>query len=76
MKTLTNLLLNIFSSNISNFYSLKLCMKCEFINQMINNILLLQNLTCTLRTYITCNSNARFSKYEFSKKIIKLCNII
>ena len=45
---------------------------------MINYIWLTWNLACKLRTYKTCNSMIRFSKYKFNKKLLSgviLCNI-
>ena len=33
----------------TNFYNLKLCIKYNFIDYIVNNILLAQNLTCVLR---------------------------
>ena len=39
-------------------------------NQIVNNIQLTWKLTWLLRTYKTCNSSVRFSKYEFYKKLL------
>ena len=39
-------------------------------DQMVNNIRLIWKLACTLRTYRTCNSTVRFSKYEFYNKLL------
>ena len=39
-------------------------------NQMVNYIWLVINLACKLRTYRTCNSTTRFSKYKFNKKLL------
>ena len=38
-------------------------------DQMINNIQLTWKLAWMLRTYSTCNSVVRFSKYEFYNKL-------
>ena len=35
----------------------------KFVDHIINNIWLTQNLTCILRAQRTCNSMVRFSKY-------------
>ena len=37
------------------FFSLKLCIKYKFINHVINNIWLIQNLTYLLRAKRACN---------------------
>ena len=37
--------------------------KKKFTNQIKNNICLVQNLICVLRTQITCNLNVKISKY-------------
>ena len=39
-------------------------------DQMVNNIILIWKLACILRTYRTCNSTVRFSKYEFYNKLL------
>ena len=39
-------------------------------DRMINYIRLAWKLACILRTYRTCNSTARFSKYEFYNKLL------
>ena len=39
-------------------------------NQIVNNIQLTWKLAWLLRTYKTCNSSVRFSKYEFYKKLL------
>ena len=54
----------------SSFYSLKLCIKDEFIDQIVNYIWLASKLACKLRTYRACNSTVEFSKYEFNKKLL------
>ena len=54
----------------SSFCSLKYCIKDEFMDQMINYIRLVWKLACMLRTYRTCNSKVRFSKYEFYNKLL------
>ena len=48
--------------------------KDEFMDQMVNKIQLIWKLACMLRTYRTCNSTVRFSKYEFYNKL--LCGVI
>ena len=60
---------------IASFCSLKLCIKYKFIDHIINNIRLTQNLTCVLKAYRTCNSTVKFSKYVlmlmiFSKVVV------
>ena len=35
---------------ISNFYDLKLCIKNEFIDRIVNNIQVERNLICMLKT--------------------------
>ena len=45
-------------------------MKNEFTDWMINNIQLTSKLAWMLRTYKTCNSTVRFSKYEFYNKLL------
>ena len=37
---------------------------------MVNYIWLTWKLACILRTYRTCNSTVRFSKYEFNNKLL------
>ena len=44
------------------FFNLKLCIKYNLINHIVNNIILTQNLTCVLKTYKTYNPMVRFSK--------------
>ena len=39
-------------------------------DRMVNNIQLIWNLAWMLRTYRTCNSIVRFSKYEFYNKLL------
>jgi len=39
-------------------------------DQMVNNIQLTWKLAWLLRTYKTCNSTVRFSKYEFYNKLL------
>ena len=39
-------------------------------NQIVNNIQLTWKLAWLLRTYKTCNSSVRFSKYEFYNKLL------
>ena len=48
---------------MASFCNLKLFTKYKFIDHIINNILLTQNLTCVLRAQRTCNSMVRFSTY-------------
>ena len=50
----------------SSFCSLKLCIKDEVMDQMVNNI----QLAWLLRTYRTCNSIVGFSKYKFYNKLL------
>ena len=50
----------------SSFCSLKLCIKDEVMDQMVNNI----QFTWLLRTYRTYNSTLEFSKYEFYIKLL------
>ena len=45
-------------------------MKNEFTDWMINNIQLTSKLAWMLKTYKTCNSTVRFSKYEFYNKLL------
>ena len=54
----------------SNFCSLKLCIKDEFMGRMVNYIQLALKLACMLRTYRICNSMIGFSKYKFNKKLL------
>ena len=54
----------------SSFYSLKYCIKDEFIEQIVNYIWLAWKLACMLRTYRTCNLTVGFSKSEFSNKLL------
>ena len=37
---------------------------------MVNNIQLTEKLAQMLRTYRTCNSTVRFSKYKFYNKLL------
>ena len=53
----------------SNFCSLKLCIKDEFMDWMVNYIWLTWNLAYMLRTHKTCNSTVGFSKYKFNNKL-------
>ena len=39
-------------------------------DRMVNYIRLAWKLVCMLRTYKTCNSTVRFSKYEFNNKLL------
>ena len=57
----------------SSFCSLKWCIKDEFKYQMLNYIQLAMKLAYMLRTYRTCNSMIKFSKYEFNNKL--LCGV-
>ena len=45
------------------FCSLKSCIENKFIDHIVNNIQLTQNLTCVLRVWRTWNSTVRVSKY-------------
>ena len=54
----------------SSFCSLKWCIKDEFKYQMVNYIQLAMKLAYMLRTYRTCNSMIKFSKYEFNNKLL------
>ena len=54
----------------SNFCSLKLCIKDEFKDPMVNYTQLTWKLACMLRTYRTCNPTVGFSKYEFNNKLL------
>ena len=54
----------------SSFSSLKLFIKYEFIDQMVNYIWLAWKLACILRPYRTCNPTVGFSKYEFNNKLL------
>ena len=54
----------------SNFCSLKLYIKDEFMDRMINYIQLAWKSACMLRTYRTCNSTVGFSKYKFYNKLL------
>ena len=40
------------------------------LDQMVNNIQLTWKLVWLLRTYRTCNSTVRFSKYKFYNKLL------
>ena len=44
--------------------------KYEFMDWMVYNIQLTWKFTWMLRTYRTCNSTVRFSKYEFYNKLL------
>ena len=44
--------------------------KYEFMDWMVYNIQLTWKLAWMLRTYRTCNSMVRFSKYEFYNKLL------
>ena len=37
---------------------------------MVNYFRLARKLTCMLKTYRTCNSTVKFSKYEFNNKLL------
>ena len=39
-------------------------------DQIVNNIQLIWKLAWMLRTYRTCNSTVKFSKYEFYNKLL------
>ena len=54
----------------SSFCSLKWHIKDEFKYQMVNYIRLAMKLVYMLRTYRTCNSMIKFSKYEFNNKLL------
>ena len=54
----------------SSFCSLKWWIKDEFKYQMVNYIQLAMKLVYMLRTYKTCNSMIKFSKYEFNNKLL------
>ena len=54
----------------SNFCSLKLCVKDEFMNWMVNYIQLTWKLAYISISYKTCNSKVEFSKYEFNNKLL------
>ena len=56
------------------FCSLKLHIKYNHIDHIVNNTLLAQNLTCVLRAQRTCNPTVRFLKYV--KMLIILSNVI
>ena len=53
------------------FCSLKSCIENKFIDHIVNNIQLTQNLTCVLRAW---NSTVRFSKYVLI--FILLCKVV
>ena len=48
---------------MASLCNLKLCIKYNLINHMVNNIWLSQNLIYVLRALGKCNSTIRFSKY-------------
>ena len=54
----------------SNFCNLKLCIKNEFMDRMVNYIQLVWELACMLRKYRTYNLMVGFSKYEFYNKLL------
>ena len=54
----------------SSFSCLELCIKYEFIDQMVNYIRLAWKLACMLRPYRTCNPTDGFSKYELNNKLL------
>ena len=54
----------------SSFSSLKLCIKDEFIDQMVNYIRLIWKQACILRIYRICDPTVGFSKYEFNNKLL------
>ena len=56
------------------FCSLKLCIKYNRIDHIINYTLLAQNLTCVLRTQRICNPIVRFLKYV--KMLTILSNVV
>ena len=64
------------SRNFLNFKfcSLKLCIKYNRIEHIVNNTLLAQNLTCVLRAQRTCNPMIKFSKYV--KILTILSNVV
>ena len=54
----------------SSFCSLKLLIKDEFKDRIVNYIRLACKLTCMLRTYRKCDPTVGFSKYEFKNKLL------
>ena len=54
----------------SNFCSLKLFIKNESMDYIVNNIWLAWKFTCILSIYKTCNSMVGFLKYEFNNKLL------
>ena len=55
---------------IFKFLKFKVCIKDEFIDQIINNFQLLKTLTCVLKTYRTCIPMVEISKYKFREKFL------
>ena len=53
-----------------SFCSLKLCIKDEFKDQMVNYIQWIQKLACMLKIYRTCNPTVEFLKYEYNNKLL------
>ena len=60
----------------SNFCSLKLCIKDEFMCRMVNYIQLALKLACMLRIYRICNSMIGFSKYKFYNKLLNSVTLL
>ena len=60
----------------SIFFSLKYCIKDEFMNRMVNYIQLTWKLTWKLKTYRTCNSTVRFSKYKLYNKLLVCVTLV
>ena len=54
----------------SNSCSLKLRIKFEFKDQMVNYIRLAWKLACMLKTYRQCDTTVGFSKYGFNNKLL------
>ena len=54
----------------SSFCSLKLFIKNESMDYIVNNIGLAWKFTCILSIYKTCNSMVGFLKYEFNNKLL------
>ena len=54
----------------SSFCSLKLLIKDEFIDRIVNYIRLACKLACMLRTYRKYDPTVGFSKYEFNNKLL------
>ena len=54
----------------SSFCNLKLHIKDEFKDQMVNYTQFTWKLACMLRTYRKCNPMVEFSKYKFNNKLL------